>query len=112
VIQAAFALGFTREELRRAFSDRAAGRPPCQRVRALAGAKLATVEALIEQLSSLRANIVHALQVWDEQLRRTSGEAALLDDLVDGPSSSRAASADRSTLTLLIARWSLRDRKK
>ena len=91
VIQAALAIGFTLAELSEILAERAAGRVPCQRVRKLAGAKLASLTQRIEQLSRLRRQLKRTLAVWDTQLAGTPAgvPARLLDSLASQSPSPR-----------------------
>lgn len=83
VIQAALALGFSLEELSQIFTMRRTGQAPCRHVRALAGTKLATLTARIEELRRLRTQLVATLCAWDESLESsTASPARLLDSLV------------------------------
>jgi len=94
VIQAALAIGFTLAELSGLFAERAAGRPPCRRARALAASKLVELTARIEELCRLQARLRRTLAVWDEQLAGTPAgvPARLLDSLAsDEPEPRRPA---------------------
>src|SRR5436190_24388288 len=56
VVRRAIAVGFSVAELARIFRQRAAGRPPCREVRAMAARKLETGS----QLSALRRTVARA----------------------------------------------------
>ncbi|MBV8516333.1 MAG: heavy metal-responsive transcriptional regulator [Acidobacteria bacterium] len=71
MIRRALTLGFTLDELSRIFRQRAAGKPPCREVRALADRKLAEVEERIAALTTVRAALVDTLSSWDDRLRDT-----------------------------------------
>lgn len=79
VIRKAIALGFSLDELGEIFRERAAGKPPCGRVRNLAGRKLAELDDRIAALTSLRALLADTIAGWDDRLRNTrDGEFARL----------------------------------
>jgi len=81
VVRRALAVGFTLDELARAFRLRAAGTPPCAQVRALAGRKLAELDQRIEELVRVRGAVAEIVSEWDERLARTApGTAAHLID--------------------------------
>jgi len=88
VIQAALAIGLTLAELSGLLAERATGRPPCRRARALAAAKLDALTKRIEELSQLRQHLARTLDVWDAHLAGTPAgvPARLLDSLAHGPS--------------------------
>ena len=100
VVQAALAIGFTLAELSEMFAERAAGRPPCRRARALAATKLAELTRRIEELSRLRARLERTLAVWDEQLAGTPAgvPARLLDSLASDEPAPRPAVHRAATL--------------
>jgi DNA-binding transcriptional MerR regulator len=85
VIQASLQAGFTLAELAGVFAERRRGRAPCRRVRALAAAKLASVDAELVRLHTLRRALAGTLAAWDLQLQSTSpGQmAGLLESLAD-----------------------------
>lgn len=86
VIQRALAIGFSLAELASVFRDRAAGRAPCKRVRALAGQKLAALSMQIAELSRLKADLERTLSVWDRRLADGAAQPArLLDGLAALP---------------------------
>jgi DNA-binding transcriptional MerR regulator len=81
MVQAALTLGFTLAELGEVLRERAQGRPPCKRVRALAEQKLQTLELHIAELTRMRGALLDTLTEWDARLARTAAGAAagLLD---------------------------------
>jgi DNA-binding transcriptional MerR regulator len=97
VIQAALRIGFGLGELARVFAERAAGRPPCQRVRAMAGEKLDALTRHIEELRRLRAQLARTLASWDARLAVAPAHAPayLLDSLLEEPRPAVAARSPR-----------------
>ena len=89
LIRRALAIGFTLAELAPVLRSRAAGRPPCRRVRALAGKKLEELEAQLGELARLRDALRATLEVWDRKLALVpeDREARLLDSLATRPPS-------------------------
>jgi DNA-binding transcriptional MerR regulator len=83
MIRAALALGFRLDELARFFKLRASGRPPCREVRALAGAKLADLEALITRLVTLRDRLRSVISDWDRRLEDGAPPVRLLEALAE-----------------------------
>lgn len=83
VIRRAIGLGFSLDELSDIFRERAAGKPPCGRVRELAGRKLVELDERIAALTALRAALTETISGWDERLRATGqgGFAHLLETL-------------------------------
>jgi DNA-binding transcriptional MerR regulator len=83
LIQRALAVGFSLPELCAILKIRDTGGVPCQRVRALAGEKLAEVDEKIRELVTLRKQLTQTLKSWDAKLARTgsSEQARLLDAL-------------------------------
>jgi DNA-binding transcriptional MerR regulator len=78
-IRRALAVGFTIDELADIFRQRAAGGVPCRRVRALAEAKLAEVEARLVEIKTLRDDLSEMIRDWDHRLARSAhGESARL----------------------------------
>lgn len=71
VIRKAIALGFSLDELADIFRERAAGKPPCGRVRDLARRKLDELDDRIAALTSLRALLAETITGWDDRLRNT-----------------------------------------
>jgi DNA-binding transcriptional MerR regulator len=76
LVQAALSLGFTLDELVSILRERAQGRPPCRRVRALAEQKLHALEQRIAELTHMRRALVETLNEWDARLARTVPGAA------------------------------------
>ena len=83
VIRKAITLGFSLDELADIFRERAAGKPPCGRVRDLAGRKLVELDERIAALTSLRSVLAETIAGWDDRLRNTSdgGFARLLETI-------------------------------
>jgi DNA-binding transcriptional MerR regulator len=92
VIQRALIIGFSLSELASLFRDRAAGKPPCRRARALAAQKLDALSAQISLLVQLRRQLRTTLAAWDERLAEAGPQAPahLLDGLADAPAPRRA----------------------
>jgi DNA-binding transcriptional MerR regulator len=84
VIRKAIALGFSLDELADIFRERAAGKPPCGRVRDLARRKLEELDERIAALISLRTLLAETVTSWDDRLRNTKdGDfARLLETIV------------------------------
>ncbi len=87
-IRRALRLGFTLDELARVLrardtAARGEGSPPCRAVRDLAAAKLAEVEARLQDLTLLRDELRNTLAEWDARLARTAEDerAGLLEAL-------------------------------
>jgi DNA-binding transcriptional MerR regulator len=93
VIQGSLAIGFTLPELAAIFRERAAGRTPCRRVRALAEGKLHALEEQIGELKRLRSRLKQILLDWDSRLVQTSPvrAAGLLEALGDAEPTRRPA---------------------
>ena len=85
VVRRAIAVGFSVAELARIFRQRAAGRPPCREVRAMAARKLDELDARIEELAALRAQLAAMIDDWDVRLSRTAeGEPArLIESMIE-----------------------------
>jgi len=99
LIQRALVVGFSLKDLSSALSHRERGAPPCRRVRALIGERLAALETHLVDLSRIRDEMRLIVRDWDARLARTPpGEPARLLDMLagrpalDGP---RAASRAR-----------------
>lgn len=92
LIRQALAHGFTLAELGPILRSRAAGRPPCHRVRALAGMKLEVLEARLGELARLRDALQATLARWDRKLARVpeGREVRLLESLATRPPSAEA----------------------
>lgn len=95
LVRRALAVGFTLDELARILSVRDRGGAPCQQVRALAGEKLAEVEARLGELTTLRDELQVLLKNWDDLLKNNppNERAGLLESLARSPSVSRLRSA-------------------
>lgn len=85
VVRRAITLGFSLDELADIFRERAAGKPPCGRVRELAGRKLDELDERIAALTSLRTVLAGTIAGWDDRLRNTKdgGFARLLETIVE-----------------------------
>lgn len=68
LIQQGLSLGFTLAELAGFLRERDAGRPPCGRVRTVAGERLAEVERRIEELTRFRDDLREVIRDWDRRL--------------------------------------------
>lgn len=84
MVRRALTLGFTLDELATILRQRAAGRPPCRNVRALAARKLSEAEERIAMLIALRDKLEGIIQSWDHRLEKTpeGGFAHLLESLL------------------------------
>lgn len=84
LIRKAISLGFSLDELAAIFRERAAGKPPCGRVRELAGRKLVELDERIAALTALRAALAETIDGWDDRLRNTGrgGFAHLLETII------------------------------
>jgi DNA-binding transcriptional MerR regulator len=71
LIQRALAVGFTLDELARLLRIRHRGGAPCRQVRALAAAKLESMESRLRDLTALRDQLRGLLRQWDAKLGRT-----------------------------------------
>jgi DNA-binding transcriptional MerR regulator len=99
VVRRAIAVGFSVAELARIFRQRAAGRPPCREVRALAARKLDDLDARIEELTALRAELAAMLDDWDARLSGTAdGEAAHLLEGLSAVGSQLSGHVDHAPL--------------
>lgn len=84
VIQQALAIGFSLDELKEFFRERAAGRHPCRRVRRLAQAKFDALEQQLEAILAARRALSAILENWDRRLEQHQGDPAnLLDSLAE-----------------------------
>ena len=83
LVRQAVAIGFTLDELVRVFKVRDQGGAPCREVRALGAAKLALLEARVDELTRARERLRRVLSRWDDILAATphGARAALLDAL-------------------------------
>jgi DNA-binding transcriptional MerR regulator len=79
LVQRALSVGFSLDELARVFRIRERGGAPCQEVRALAAAKLHSMEEQIRELIALRDHLRELIEEWDARLAGTpKGKRALL----------------------------------
>lgn len=82
IVRRAISIGFTIDEIARLRKERASGRPPCRKVRAMAGEKLAALDQRIVEMIALRDDLAAVLTEWDERLQTSEGQPAhLLDAL-------------------------------
>ena len=83
LIRSALAIGFKLDELTRILKMREAGSAPCRQVRELAATKLAELETLVSEMTTLRDGLRQVLQDWDSRLASSSPEepARLLEKL-------------------------------
>ncbi|MET0342679.1 MAG: MerR family transcriptional regulator [Polyangiales bacterium] len=97
-IQAALALGFSLRELAELLRQRAAGKPPCRKARAIAARRLHELDEELTRLNALRAALGEIVSEWDAQLARTAEgtPARLLDSLPDRLDRQLAREAGRS----------------
>jgi DNA-binding transcriptional MerR regulator len=84
LIQGALAIGFSVKELGAILGERDRGGAPCQRVRKLAGEKLATLEVRLREMQRWRRELRSLLAMWDHRLRKTpkGQRAGLLEAFV------------------------------
>lgn len=89
LVRNALSVGFTLDELARLLKIREKGGAPCMEVRALAAAKLQSLEEQLRGLSALRNELRMMLGQWDVKLAATrkGDQAHLLDMLQTLPSS-------------------------
>ena len=82
LIRGALAIGFSVRELATILVERDRGGAPCQRVRALACERLATVERSLRELQVWRRELKSTLAGWDRLLGKTpqGQRAGLLED--------------------------------
>jgi DNA-binding transcriptional MerR regulator len=94
LIQRALTVGFSLRELAAVLERRERGEPPCRRVRALVGERLAALETRLTELTTLRDEMRRLVRDWDARLARTpeGQRARLLDVLAVRPL--RGARAD------------------
>lgn len=95
LIQRALVVGFSLKELASALGHREQGAPPCGRVRAIVGERLAALERRLDELTNLRDEMRRMLGEWDARLARTppGQRARLLDMLADRPGLARTSPA-------------------
>lgn len=85
LVRRAVALGFTLDELARIIRVRDQGGAPCREVRALAAAKLASLEERVKELQGACDRLRSVLERWDSLLDVTpAGKRALLLDALEG----------------------------
>lgn len=91
--------GFTLHELAEIFRMYRAGSPPCRTVRDLLQQKLADLDRVVDELSTLRTHLKRALVRWKGRLRRaSSGDfVPLFDDLYDVPITQSTAALKRKS---------------
>ena len=83
LIQRALAVGFSLRELAAVLERRERGEPPCRRVRALVGERLAALETRLQELTILRDEMRLLVRDWDARLARTpEGQRARLLDVL------------------------------
>jgi DNA-binding transcriptional MerR regulator len=70
LVRKALAVGFTLDELAGILRVRDGGGAPCHEVRALAAAKLASIESQLIDLISLRDELQTTLKDWDDRLKQ------------------------------------------
>jgi DNA-binding transcriptional MerR regulator len=87
LIQRALTVGFSLRELAAVLERRERGEPPCRRVRALVGARLASLETRLAELTALRDEMRRLVRDWDARLAQTphGQRARLLDVLAVRP---------------------------
>jgi DNA-binding transcriptional MerR regulator len=79
LVRRALAIGFSLVEVGRILRQRDSGAAPCRGVRALAGEKLAQLDARIAEMHGMREELVAILHEWDARLDVTrDGEPAYL----------------------------------
>jgi DNA-binding transcriptional MerR regulator len=83
LVQRALVVGFSLDDLGRVLSVRDGGGAPCQKVRALVGERLVTLEREIADLVALRDELRTVIADWDGILAATprGRQAHLLDTL-------------------------------
>jgi DNA-binding transcriptional MerR regulator len=91
LVQRALSVGFTLDELARILRLRDEGGVPCRQVRALAAAKLGSLETQLRSLTALRDELRSLLEQWDVRLRATprGRQARLLDGWTTAASTRR-----------------------
>lgn len=94
LIQRALTVGFSLRELAAVLERRERGEPPCRRVRALVGDRLASLETRLSELTTLRDEMRRLVRDWDARLARTpqGQRARLLDVLAVRPLRARRRS--------------------
>jgi len=83
LIQRALTIGFSLRDLAAVLARREHGEPPCRRVRALVGDRLAALETRLAELTVLRDEMRVLVRDWDARLARTpEGQRARLLDVL------------------------------
>jgi DNA-binding transcriptional MerR regulator len=83
LIQRALTVGFSLRDLAGVLQRREHGDPPCRRVRALVGERLAALETKLAELTVLRDEMRVLVRDWDARLARTpEGQRARLLDVL------------------------------
>lgn len=84
LIRRSLAIGFSIKDLARVFEERARGGAPCRKVRAIVSDRLTRIDAELEALISLKAELSALLEAWDAKLSATppGHQAKLLDSLI------------------------------
>jgi len=76
-VQNALALGFTLAQLAEFRRERAKGRPPCRKVKAIAEQRLRELDLELARLNRLRSVLQKAVKTWDQQLAGSDPNQAL-----------------------------------
>jgi DNA-binding transcriptional MerR regulator len=85
LIQRALMIGFSLDELSRVLAERQRGRSPCRSVRELVAERLSQLEKRLQELATLREDLVDLLREWDLRLSHTPvGTQARLLDALEG----------------------------
>ena len=106
MIQRALAIGFSLRDLATVLRQRDSGDPPCRRVRALVGERLAELNSRLAELTALRDEMHVLLQDWDNRLAQTpAGQRARLLDMLSGRSTIERALTRRSRSVAPANRW-------
>ena len=88
LVRRAVAIGFSLEELARILRQRDSGAAPCRGVRAMAGEKLAELDARIAEMMAMRDGLARIIDEWDDRLDATpDGARARLLETLKGPRS-------------------------
>ena len=92
LIQRALVMGFSLDDLARVLRERDGGGAPCGSVRALVSERLADLDARVEALLALRAELRNIVKEWDARLAKTppGRRAHLLEGLGERPAIERA----------------------
>lgn len=83
LVRRALTIGFSIKELAGVFRERDQGGAPCRRVRGIVASRLAQIDAEIDTLTSLKAQLTALLSEWDAKLAQTPPhrQARLLEQL-------------------------------